>query len=145
MPAEIDPPELAQLVDFSERPRVDDWSLRSALVRYAQPQPERVNALLESVRRLEFALGKHRKTIEQTGPDLWAALQDGTDDELVALLRVAAEIDALGDDLAAWALDPYDSSPDAAVDRVIADSGSRLDDLGVAREQGPPPGRRGRG
>jgi hypothetical protein len=143
---EIEPPELAQLVDFAERPRVDDWSLRSALVRYAQPQPQRVQALLESVRRLDFTLGKHRKTIEKTGPELWATLQSGADDgELVALLRVATEIDELGDVLAKWALDPDQAQPNDAVDRVVAGTSARLDALGVAREEGPPPGRRGRG
>lgn len=146
MPAEIEPPELARLVDFAERPRADDWSLRAALVRYAQPQPARVQALLESVRRLDFALSKHRKRLERDGQEVWDALQRGhTDDALVALLRVAVEIDELGDTLAAWALDPYQPAPDAAVDQVIASTSGRLDELGVAREEGPPPGRRTRG
>ena len=49
----ITPPELAALIDVSERQRAGDWSLRAALCRYAQPQPVRVSALLDLVRRIE--------------------------------------------------------------------------------------------
>jgi hypothetical protein len=28
MPVEVEPPELARLLDFAERPRADEWSLR---------------------------------------------------------------------------------------------------------------------
>ena len=56
VPAEIEPVELARVVDFAERSRVGDWSLRSALVRYAEGQPERVSQVLEQVRRSTPAL-----------------------------------------------------------------------------------------
>jgi hypothetical protein len=151
VPAEVEPPELARLIDFAERPRIEDWSLRAALVRYAQPEPERVNKILEQVRRIEWALRRHRKTIEHAGPQIWDALQtDGADAGnnagLVALLGAASELDRLGDVLAEWAVDLAGERPDTAVDAVTASVARRLDELGVPREEQPPrPGRRDRG
>ena len=144
MPAEIEPPELARLVDFSERARSDDWSLRSALVRYAQPQPQRVNDILDLVRRVEWAIGKQSKRVEKDGAALWAALEaDDDGDELVALLRAAQELDALGDVVVAWAVDRSGDSPDARVDEVVADVGQQLDALGIPHEERPGPRNRG--
>jgi hypothetical protein len=144
VPAEIEPPELARLVDFSERPRTDDWSLRSALVRYAQPQPQRVNDILDLVRRVEWALGKQSKRVEREGAALWSALECGDDgDDLVALLRAAQELDRLGDVVVAWAVDRSGESPDTRVDAVVADVGRRLDALGVPHEERPGPRNRG--
>jgi hypothetical protein len=144
VPAEIEPPELARLVDFSERSRTDDWSLRSALVRYAQPQPQRVNDILDLVRRVEWALGKQSKRVERDGAELWAALESGDDgDDLVALLRAARELDGLGDVVVAWAVDRTGASPDARVDEVVADVVTRLESLGIPHEERPGPRNRG--
>lgn len=150
MPAEVQPPELARLVDFAERPRAQDWSLRAALTRYAQPQPQRVSDLLTHVRRIEFALRPHLKSIERDGPAVWEAVNAGegapSGDLVVELLRVMTELDGLGDVLATWAADPTGERPDAAVDAVIASVGARLDELGVPHEQRQrPPGARSRG
>jgi hypothetical protein len=144
VPVEIEPPELARLLDFAERPRLDDWSLRAALVRYAQPEPQRVEALLESIRRTGFALARNNKTFEREGAGIWARFLAGEDEGLVALLRVASEIDSLGDALAEWAVHPETSRPDGDVDRVTADTSARLDALGIPREERPP-GPRNRG
>jgi hypothetical protein len=144
VPAEIEPPELAQLVDFSERPRVDDWSLRAALVRYAQPQPARVEALLDLVRRTEFAIGKHNKLLVKEGPRIWAELAaGGNEDPVVPLLRVAQEIDELADTVAAWAVNRDGTRPDDDVDEVIETVAQQLDVLGVPHEERvrPPRGR----
>src|SRR5262249_41526556 len=65
VPVELQPPELARLVDYAERPRRDDWSLRAALVRYAQPEPQRVSAILDLVRRIEWALRPHQKLLDR--------------------------------------------------------------------------------
>jgi len=148
VPAEIEPPELAHVADFAERPREGDWSLRSALVRYAEGQPERVSAVLEQVRRLEAALRPHNKTLERRGPQLWSALETGSppgsdDETLVELLLVARELDRLGDAVARWALDRTGDRPDAVADAVTAAAAKRLDDLGIPREE-PPPRRSGR-
>ncbi len=53
-PVEVD--ETLTLLQVAESPRIDDWTLRSALVRFAQPQPELSGAILESVRRTQAAL-----------------------------------------------------------------------------------------
>jgi hypothetical protein len=136
VPAEITPPELAALVDYQERPRVDDWSLRSAITRYAQPQPVRASAVLELVRRIEFALKPHMKDVEREGPALWDAVQSSDRaDQLVGLLRAMVELDHLGDDLAAWAVDRAGERPDAEVDEVAARVDHELKVLGVPREQ----------
>src|ERR1044072_5137469 len=131
MPAEIAPPELAALVDYGKRARVDDWSLRSPISRYAQPQPVRASAVLELVRRIEFALKPHTKLIEKQGEALWAAVQadddnDSDDGLVVGLLLAMAELDSLGDELAGWAVDRSGERPDAAVDAVAADVDQRL-------------------
>ena len=128
-------PEVAAVVEFAERPRIDDWSLRAALTRYAQPHPERVGRLLELVRRIEFALRPQLKVLQAA---------DEVPPGLDGLLAAAKEIDGLGDLLAAWAADPSRERPDASVDAVVADVTGRLDDLGVPREerQRPPRSRR---
>jgi hypothetical protein len=146
--AELQPIELARIVDFAERPRVGDWSLRSALVRYAEGQPERVSGVLEQVRRLDAALHPFTKVLEKRGTDLWRTLEAGGDTPedapLLALLRVAIELDGLGDVLAAWADDRTRPRPDDTVDATTSSAAQDLDDLGVPREQ-PPPRRSGRG
>lgn len=150
MPPEPEPPELARLLDFAERSRTGDWSLRSALVRYAQANPERVRQVLELVRRLDAGLHAHAKLVVAEGPDLWRALESGTAPPsaagalVVGMLGAATELDRLADLLAAWAVDRSGPRPDAEVDAVVRDVTKRLDDLGVAREerQGPPRRRR---
>lgn len=148
MSVEIEPPQLARLIDFAERPRTGDWSLRAALVRYAQPEPQRAHRILQLVRRIEWALRPHRKAIERAGQEIWSALQGqadpaGPDADVVALLRPTAELDGLGDILAVWAVDLAGERPDAAVDAVTEAVAGRLDDLGVPREEPRPPGRPG--
>jgi hypothetical protein len=149
VPAELQPVALARLVDFAERPRTQDWSLRAALVRYASPQPQRVDDLLQLVRRTDFALGHSSSTLQRAGAQLWDAVEQGTtpadrdEAHVVALLRVARDLDVLGDALANWAVDINRDPPDAAVDATIARVGARLDELGVPREERPPPRSRG--
>lgn len=151
MPADPEPPELARLLAFSERARTGDWSLRSALVRYAQGQPQRVSDLLEVVRRIEAALHPFERALRADGPTVWRAMAadelpaDEGARQLVALLRTTAEVDRLGDDLAAWADDRTGPRPDARVDEVTAWATAQLDAAGIAREErsGPPPRRRG--
>lgn len=149
MPVEIEPPALAKLVDFAERPRTQDWSLRAALVRYAQPQPQRVNDLLDLVRRTEWALGQHAGVLQRHGPAVWDALDGDTlpsdreHAQIVKLLRVVMELDRIGDVLAGWAVDISADRPDAAVDAAIQEVGARLDAIGVPHEERPPPRQRG--
>jgi hypothetical protein len=139
VPAEIEPPELARLLEFAERPRTHDWSLRAALTRYAQPQPQRVSDVLELARRVEFAVRPHLKAIDRDGETYWQEVQSGSSsgdvDPVVGLLGAMVELDRLGDVLAEWAVDPSRERPDAAVDAVTAEVAGRLDALGVPREE----------
>ena len=149
VPADIEPLGLARLVDFAERGRTQDWSLRAALVRYAQPQPQRVNDVLDLVRRTEWALGQHSAALQRDGDVLWDALDGGAAPSdhghapIVALLRVARELDRVGDVLANWAVDITTERPDDAVDEVIEGVGAQLDVLGVPHEERPPSRQRG--
>lgn len=153
MPRDLEPPELQQLVDFAERPRVADWSLRAALVRYAQGQPQRVGDLMEQVRRVEAALQAHRKVFEADGPALWTAVTEGRapvdadQAPAVDLLGLVVALDRVGDALATWAVDRVGDPPGAQVDEVTAALATGLDELGVPREsrEAPPRGRGGRG
>jgi hypothetical protein len=147
VPADVEPPELARLIDFAERPRTDDWSLRAALVRYAQPQPQRVNDVLDLVRRVEWALGRHAALVAREGAAVWSAFTGDTAGSgeqvgaVVELLRVAGELDRLGDVLASWAIDPAQPRPDAEVDDTTRRVSRLLVELGVPEEErtGPPP------
>jgi hypothetical protein len=158
MVAEVEPAELAQLLDTAERPRAQNWSLRAAVTRYAQPQPQRSSNMIELLRRIESALRPHSKLFEREGPAVWRAVQadgDGDSDAdgdsgavdpfVVELLRTLVELDRLGDVLADWAVDRTVGRPDAMVDAVVADVTARLERLGVQREERPRPtgGRRG--
>jgi hypothetical protein len=148
VPVDIEPPELGRVVDFAERQRAGDWSLRSGLVRYAQPEPERVNQILDLVRRVEWALRARGKVIQDDGPGLWVALETGdnrsssSQTDVIELLRAAVELDRLGDIVAGWAVDPSTDPPDAEVDAITADVARRLDALGVPREERARPPRR---
>jgi hypothetical protein len=142
MPAEIKPPALARLVDFAERGRTNDWSLRAALVRYGQPQPQRVNDILNLIRRIDSTLNQYAAILEREGQAVWFELQDdaGSSEhaDVVETLRAARELDRLGDILAAWAVDRAGVRPDAEVDRVVADVARRVDALGIPQEERPP-------
>ena len=146
----MSPPELAQLIDVAERPRVGNWSLRAALTRYGQPQPQRTSDLIEVLRRIEVAVRGAMPTLEEHGVALWAALSEevapppGLED-VVALLQVISDVDVVGDAMAAWADDLRRDRPDAEIDAVAPDAMERLDALGVPREEErrPPPRARG--
>lgn len=143
MATEVEPPELAALLDYAERPRVAGWSLRAALTRYAQPQPQRASDLIESMRRAEFGLRAHVKDVERNGPAVWAALEGNSDGDIdsdvVELLRILQDLDRVGDLIAAWAVDRQGERPDGPVEAAAAEATARLDELGVAREERPRP------
>ena len=62
-PVEAQPQQ--SLVNYAESPRVDDWTMRSALVRFAQPEPVRASSLLELVRRLDTVLHHVARPLER--------------------------------------------------------------------------------
>lgn len=114
-------------VGFADAPRDADWSLRSALVRFAQPEPVRAGAVLELVRRTDGAL----KLADEV--------------RAFELAPVVAELDAIADALVAWAVHHDGPPPVETVDRHGARAHARLEALGVPRESGPPAGGRRRG
>lgn len=102
------------LVDLAERPRASNWSMRAALTRYSQPQPQRASDVIELLRRIEAALAGGRAVDDLAGP--------------------MAALDGLGDTLATWAVERAGERPDQLVDTVTTQVAAALDDLGVARE-----------
>jgi hypothetical protein len=112
-------PAADELLEYTERPRAHGWSLRSALTRYAQGQPQRVSDVLQLVRRIEAAYASHAS--------------DGLRDCI-------AELDRLGDVLAEWAGDPAGPTgdpPHDEVDATTADVARRLHELGIPHEERP--------
>ena len=176
-----------RLVAYAESSRTGDWSLRSSLVRYAQPEPARASAVLELVRRTDGALKPSLRLLESTEsatdpglsrtatagagmlePSPRARIDARTADlarvavrwpdeldrviteyetvdplapgerDVIPLLAVAVELDALGDVLAAWAIDRSRPRPDAEVDAIARRAFAMLAALGVERERRPP-------
>ena len=109
------PDDGIRLVDYAESPRVDDWSLRGALVRFAQPEPGRASALLELVRRTDGAIKPFTRGLERglgpTDPQL------STESFSAGGFRPspAARVDVRAADLARLAVDAPDD-----LDMVIA-------------------------
>jgi hypothetical protein len=147
---DVTPPELARLLDVGERPRSGGWSLRAALTRFGQPRAQLASELTEVLRRLEGGLKPYGDVLQSDGASIMRDLTDGADAgryvDLLELLRVTVDLDAVADVLAAWTADISSGRPDAAVEAAAADLAGRLDALGIAREDRPRPGRgRGRG
>ncbi len=199
----VEPDPDRSLVNYAESARTGDWSLRSALVRLAQPEPVRAAAVLELVRRTDAALQPLARTLERAtvtcdralGLDLVTDAGDGweladpsepypdarmadlarlvyasrgrpgeadrlvvayvaasepdapADEELgaLALLDVALHLDALADVLTSWANAGPADPPLDQVDATCRQVRTRLDELGVPRETGPPPRAASRG
>ena len=57
--------EHRSLLNYAESPRVGDWTLRSSLVRLAQPDPVRVGDLLSAMRRLDAPLHHVARTLQR--------------------------------------------------------------------------------
>lgn len=57
-------PERA-LLNYAEQPHEGDWTLRSALVRLAQPEPVRVGSVLQLMRRLDAPLHHVARVLER--------------------------------------------------------------------------------
>ena len=141
-----------RLADYAESSRVGDWSLRSALVRFAQPEPLRASAVLELLRRTDGALHPHRRLLESTlvatdpalapGPDgLAPAGPPRLDARAADLARVLARVPAGPEVVDAYAglvdLDPTERAAadvlvvalvlDALADRLAAWADDRTD------------------
>lgn len=60
-----DPDPEGSLVNYAESPREGDWTMRSALVRLAQPEAMRASAVVELIRRLDSALHPLARALER--------------------------------------------------------------------------------
>lgn len=127
----VDVDEIRTLLQVSESPRVDDWTLRSALVRFAQPQPELASAILESVRRTQAALDpiarellRHGVVTDRrlgtSGDGGLAPPIDPLPDVRVADLARVVRIHPAGDDVVARVLDGYDAATGSAGSESLA-------------------------
>lgn len=145
------------LHEYVERLHPGGWSMRAALVRYAQPEPVRAAEVLELTRRADSGLHEVSRRIEREprlsdlaraldrfGHDYPAVLDaylheaDPLDDEatsVVPVLAVAAALDDLGRVVAAWAVDAAGERPDDTIDEVSTRATARLDALGVERQE----------
>jgi hypothetical protein len=61
--AELDP--ACSVLNYAEASYEGDWTLRSALMRLAQPHPVRVGSVLELARRLDGPLHQVRRVLER--------------------------------------------------------------------------------
>ena len=74
---------------YANNLRHGDWSLRSALVRFAQPHPTVASAVLTLVRRLDAALAPHAKRLERDAVAARPGLGTDDTDRVVADSRAA--------------------------------------------------------
>jgi hypothetical protein len=61
----VEPEPERSLLNYAESPRAGDWTMRSALVRFAQPEPVRAATLLALVRRLDAVLHHVARRLER--------------------------------------------------------------------------------
>jgi hypothetical protein len=136
-PSSSSNPDVEALLELADRPRVQGWTMASALTRYAQPRPALVGQVWEVMRRVLWSLG----------PGAESAAAEGQGDVAAAVLEAATRLDALGDVLATWAVDRAVDMPDAEVEAAVQEVNGLLDGAGVPHEprEGPPRGRGGRG
>ena len=117
----VDVDETRTLLQVAESPRVDDWTLRSALVRFAQPEPDLASAILESVRRTQAALDPMARELLRRGVVTdrrlassaeggLAPVADPVPDVRVADLARVVRALADGDHAAAPAIEAYDAA-----------------------------------
>ncbi len=104
-----------QIIGFSEVPHAGNWTLRSALVRLAQPEPLRAEAILQIVRRLDAALKPFEKSPGDAGE----------------LIHPVETMSGLSEVLCAWADAGPENPPVKAIDETCAHLFLRLDQLGV--------------
>lgn len=146
----VDVDEQNSILNYAEAPRNGNWTLRSALVRLAQPHPLRSEAVLQLVRRLDAAIKPMMRPLQQHGvqsrrsiprgadqiadirlvdlvsdPEVLAAYREMVElDEAelasVHLVRLAVDLDELANTLAAWAATGLGDPPVAEIDSTCA-------------------------
>ncbi len=161
-PEDVD--EENSILNYAEAPREKDWTLRSALVRLAQPHPLRSEAVLQLVRRLDAAIKPMVRSLQQHGvtsqrsipggaqnisdtrlvdvvsdSDVLAAYRErielnDAEQASVQLVRLALQMDELADRLATWAAAGSSDPPLAEIDHTCARVLKAMNDGGVPEE-----------
>jgi hypothetical protein len=161
-PVEVD--EQNSILNYAEAPRRGDWTLRSALVRLAQPHPLRSEAVLQLVRRLDASLKPLIRPLQEHGvrsqrsipggaqhvadtrmvdlmanPEVLAEYRqriDLDDAEIasVHLVQLALDLDELANTLAAWATAGPIDPPVAEIDQTCARVLNSMNEAGVPQE-----------
>ncbi len=161
-PVEVD--EQNSILNYAEAPRVGDWTLRSALVRLAQPHPLRSEAVLQLVRRLDAAIRPMVRPLQQHGVTSQRSIPGGaqkiadtrlvdvaSDSAVLAaygemvelddaeqasihLVDLALQLDKLSNTLSAWAAAGSDGAPLAEIDNTCARVLKAMNDGGVPEE-----------
>ncbi|MEM7285819.1 MAG: hypothetical protein AAF480_05660 [Actinomycetota bacterium] len=113
--ASVDPEPAGSLVNYAESARAGDWSLRSALVRLAQPEPARVAGVLELVRRLDAVLHHLARPLERH----------------TVVCDRSLNVEAVTDESAGWRLAepaaPYPDTRVADLVRLVTSAGAEGD------------------
>lgn len=154
------------LPELAEAMRATGWSFRSALVRFAQPEPLRGAAIVELIRRAEMAMKPLAPTLDdgrltavvRLAPSPERANTAAIDAALTALAAVVDDadglpadagaalpvihaitvLDRLGEAVTAWAVDAPAPAPVGEWDATCRWLQARFDALGVPSESGPP-------
>ena len=161
--------ETNSIINYAEAPRRADWTLRSSLVRLAQPHPLRSEAVLQLVRRLDAALKpfvrelqKHPKESSRSIPGGASNVLDIRVVDLVVrpdsvelseaerdslhLIGIALELDQLANTLTEWASAGWADPPVSEIDQTCARVLRLMNDLNVPEEpRWEGPARKGRG
>lgn len=110
-----EPDPVRSLLNYAESPQADDWTLRSGLVRLAQPEPGRVGDLLQVMRRLDAVLAQVARDLQRHSTSCDGTLVAGGD-----FVRDAGGSAASGLVLDGPALDPVPDIRTADLGRAAA-------------------------
>ncbi len=119
--------ESLTLLQVAESPRAGDWTLRSALVRFAQVQPELSGALLESVRRSQAALDPLSRNLMRHGAVTDRGLSIASDGGLAPIADPLPDIRSADIARAVRACGDTESALDAVVEAYGAEAAGDLD------------------
>ena len=161
--------ETNSIINYAEAPRQGDWTLRSSLVRLAQPHPLRSEAVLQLVRRLDAALKPFVRELQKHPAETTRSIPGGASNivgvgvvdlvetpdavelsdaerDSLHLIGIALELDELANTLTAWAFAGSADPPVGEIDQTCARVLRSMNDLEVPEEsQWEGPARKGRG
>lgn len=152
---EID--ETNSIINYAEAPRHQNWTMRSALVRLAQPHPLRSEAVLQLVRRLDAALKPFVRDLQKFPIESSRSIPGGvanvidvrvvdlvdspdtveltsSERDALHLVGLAIELDGLATTLTGWASQGSADPPVSEIDQTCARVLRSMNDLSVPEE-----------